>query len=201
MNSITPDTDVDASNGYSVSRGWRTLAIAGGVVALLGLVAMALPLATGISLAVGLGALLVVSGVVHGGHAVTARGWRGSLWQIALAVVSVVAGIVVLANPIVGLTSLTLLLVAYLLVDGVAELWMAMRLRDQPGRLSIAASGGLSLVLAGLLWAGFPADAAWAIGLLVGVALFATGVSMSAVAVSGRRTDESTPPAGEPRGA
>lgn len=195
----TPTTDGE-SYGYSLARGWRTLAIAGGVVGLIGLLAVAFPLTTGLSLMVGLGALLVLSGIVHGVHAVTARGWRGSLWQVALGVVSVVAGLVLLVNPAFGLVSLTLALVAYLLVDGVAELWMAMRMAGHPGRTSIAASGIISFVLAGLLWIGFPADAAWAVGLLVGVSLFVTGLSMAIVAISGRHADEPTPPAVEPRG-
>ncbi|WP_394324880.1 HdeD family acid-resistance protein [Halopiger djelfimassiliensis] len=191
----------DGSYGDSISGGWRMLAIAGAVVGLIGLLAVAFPVVTGLSLTIGLGALLVLSGVVHGAHAVTTRGWSGSLWQFALAVVSVIGGIVLLANPVLGLVTLTLVLVAYLLVDGVAELWMAMRMADRPGRASIAVSGVVSFVLAGLLWAGFPADAAWAFGLLVGVSLFMTGLSMSVVAISGRNADESTPPAAEPRGA
>lgn len=198
VNSITTDGE---SYGYSLANGWRTLAIAGGVVGLLGLLAMAFPLATGLSLTIGFGALLVLSGVVHGAHAVTVRGWRSRIWQAALAVVAIVAGLVAFANPAVGLATLTLVLVGYLLADGVAELWMGLRMAGHPGRRSIVASGVISLVLAGLLWAGFPATASWTIGLLVGVSLFTTGLSMGIVAISGRRVDESTPPAAEPRGA
>jgi len=184
---------------YTLERGWRTLAIAGGVVGVLGLLAIAFPFVTGLSVAIALGAVLVVSGIVHGAHAFTARGWHGRLWQVALAVVSVLAGLLLLANPVVALVSLTLLVIAYLLVDGVAELWMAVRMADQPGRASIAASGVLSFVLAGLLWAGFPADAAWAIGLLVGISLLTTGLSMGIVAISGRNVEDVPPPATEPR--
>ncbi|RKD95773.1 uncharacterized membrane protein HdeD (DUF308 family) [Halopiger aswanensis] len=189
------------SYGYSLAHGWRTLAIAGAVVGLLGLLAIAFPLATGLSLTMGFGALLVLSGVVHGAHAVTARGWRGRIWQAALAVVAILAGLIAFMNPVVGLVTLTLVLVGYLLADGVAELWMGLRMAGQPGRTSIVASGVISLVLAGLLWVGFPATASWAIGLLVGVSLFMTGLSMGIVAISGRRVDESTPPAAEPRSA
>ncbi|MDG5817518.1 HdeD family acid-resistance protein [Natronococcus sp. A-GB7] len=195
----TPTTEPGT---YSLHKGWRTLAIAGGVVALLGLLAILLPLATGIAIAFLVGALLVVGGIVHAGHAFTARGWRGSLWQLALAVVSVGAGLLLLVNPVVGLLSLTILVVAYLLVDGIAELGMSLRMSEEPGRAWIAASGVLSLVLAGLLWAGFPGTAAWAIGLLVGISLLTTGLSMVAVAYGGRRLeDDVAPPATEPRGA
>lgn len=197
VNTVTADGE---SYGYSLEHGWRTLAIAGAVVGLIGLFAIAFPLVTGLSLALVFGALLVLSGVVHGVHAVTARGWKGSIWQLALGVVSVIAGLILLVNPVLGLASLTLLLVAYLLADGVAELWMAMRMADQPGRASIAVSGFISLVLAGILWAGFPASATWAIGLLVGISLLMTGMSMGIVALAGRNVEEPMPSASEPRG-
>ncbi len=198
---MTPATAETTPESDTLEHGWRTLAIAGGVVGLLGILAIAFPVVTGLSIAIGLGGLLVVSALVHGAHVITARGWRGSLWQAALAVVSLVAGLAVLANPIVGLATLTIVLVAYLLVDGVAELWLATRMADQPGRTSIAASGGLSLVLAALLWVGFPASAGWAIGLLVGISLLTTGLSMAIVAYTGRPIDDAGQPATEPRGA
>jgi len=187
--------------GYSLEKEWRTLALAGGIVGLIGILAMAFPLVTGLSLSLAIGALLVVGGIVHGVHAFSARGWRGSLWQIALAVVSVVAGIAVLAAPAVALITLTIALVAYLVVDGIAELAMAMRMPSSRGRTAVAISGVVGLVLAALLWVGFPGTAAWAIGLLVGANLLVTGISMITVAMAARPIDDVTPPATEPRGA
>ncbi len=195
----TPTTEPGT---YSLQKGWRTLAIAGGVVALLGLLAILLPFATGLAITFLVGALLVVGGIVHAGHAFTARGWRGSLWQLALAAVSIGAGLLLLVNPALGLLSLTMLVVAYLFVDGIAELGVSLRMAGEPGRAWIAVSGALSLALAGLLWAGFPATAAWAIGLFVGISLLTTGLSMAAVAYGGRQLeDDVAPPATEPRGA
>lgn len=199
MSTSTPTDEV--SNKYSLERGWRTLAMAGGVIGLLGLLAIAFPLVTGLSVTIALGALLVLSGIIHGAHVITAHGWRGRTWQLVLGAVSVVAGLVVLATPAIALVSLTFLLIAYLLVDGVAELWAATQLSGQPGRGTVVASGIISLVLAGLLWVGFPADAAWALGLLVGASLFVTGLSMIAIAFGAREGEDVTPPATEPRGA
>lgn len=177
--------------------GRRPLAIAGIVVGAIGLLAIVAPFLAGISLTYAIGALLVAGGVVNAFHASSARGWRGTAWQFALAAVSVLAGLLVLANPVVGLASLTLLLIAYLLVDGVAELAAAARMAG-PGRGWIAASGAFSLVLGALLWAGFPADAAWVLGVFVGASLLATGLSMVLVA---RAAPDATAVTGSPRGA
>ena len=198
MNSTADTTSV---GGYSLENEWRTLAIAGGIIGLIGILAMAFPLATGLSVSLAIGALLVVGGIVHGVHAFAARGWRGAIWQTTLAIVSVLAGIAVLAAPAIALVTLTIALVAYLIVDGVAELAAAMRMGNSTGRTAVAISGVVALVLAALLWVGFPASAAWAIGLLVGVNLLVTGLSMVTVAVTARDIDDVTPPATEPRGA
>ncbi|THE66345.1 HdeD family acid-resistance protein [Salinadaptatus halalkaliphilus] len=198
---MTDVTTTGEPQADTLEHGWRTLAIAGGVIGLIGLVAIAFPFVTGLSVTIGLGALLVVGGIVHGVHAVSARGWRGSLWQGALGVISIVAGLLLVANPVVGLVTLTVLAIAYLLVDGVTELWMSMRMAGQASRGAVAASGVLSLVLAGLLWSGFPADAAWAVGVLVGIGIFVTGLSMSIVAITGRKDIESAAATADTRGA
>ena len=177
---------------------WRLLALAGAVVGLLGLVAIAFPLATGLAITYGVGAVLILAGVVHGVHAFTVHGWSGRLWQLVMGVVGVIAGVIVLANPLLGLASLTLLVIAYLLVDGVTELLLSRRLESGAGRASVGLSGAISLVLAVALFVGFPADAAWAIGLLVGVSLLATGLATIVVADDGRRTTRSIAAGGEP---
>ncbi len=195
MSTATSDAEL-----YPLETAWKTLAVAGGGVAVLGLLAITLPLATGIAIASLLGILLILSGFLHGGYAVSARGWSGTLWQVVLAVVSVVAGLVVITNPVFGLVTLTVLVIAYLFVDGIAELTTSVRMKPGSGRGWIAASGLLSLVLAGLLWAGFPADAAWIVGLWVGVSLLVTGLSMIGVAYGGRPVeDDVAPPSTEPR--
>ena len=199
MNSISTNTGHDG--GYTLENEWRMLALAGTIVGLIGVLAMAVPTITGLSVSFALGLLLVIGGIVHGVHAFGARGWRGSVWQLALAVVSVIAGLAVLAAPAIALVTLTLALVAYLAADGIAELVTAMRMPGSAARTSVVISGVVAIVLAGLLWIGFPATAAWAIGLLVGANLLVTGLSMVAVAVTARSVGDVAPPATETRGA
>ncbi|MFC3957085.1 HdeD family acid-resistance protein [Halovivax cerinus] len=180
MSTITP------RGAETIGTNWRPLAVTGGLVGILGVLAIALPFGTGIAIAYIVGAALLVAGLVHAGQAIAADGWTGSLWQVLLAVVTAVAGILILANPLLGLVSLTLLAIAYLLVDGIAELLASVRMESGTGRGWIAASGALSLVLAGFLWVGFPADALWLVGFAIGVSLVMTGVSMIAIAFSVR---------------
>lgn len=197
MSTITANTETSA-----LETEWKMLAIAGGIVAILGVLAAALPFVTGVATTYLVGSLLVLGGLVHGSRAVATRGQTGTLWQLTLAAVSVLGGIAALVNPIVGLLTLTLLVIAYLFADAVVEFGAALRMGRESGRGWIAASGALSLALAVLLLAGFPADAVWVVGLAVGANLFVTGLSMVAVAYGGRRlAHDVTPPTGESRSA
>jgi uncharacterized membrane protein HdeD (DUF308 family) len=179
-----------------IQRSWRYLIGAGIIVAALGVLAIFTPFVTGIALSIMLGALLVVGALVHAAHAFSARGWKGSIWQVVLAVVYALAGISLLANPVVGLATLTVLLIAYFVVEGIVEVVMGLRMRPESRWGWMTASGVISLLLAVLLWTGLPSTALWAVGLLFGVSLLSTGLSMVGIGMAGRKAssmDEEMP--------
>jgi len=152
--------------------------ILGGVLlALLGLLALFTPFITGIALSILLGAALVVGALVHVAAAFSAGSARGVVWQVVLGVVYGLVGISILVNPILGLTTLTLLVIAFFAVEGIVELVWAVTGQGSP--LWLGASGVVSLLLAGMLLVGFPATALWAVGVLFGVDLLVTGLTMA----------------------
>ncbi|WP_238398243.1 HdeD family acid-resistance protein [Halorussus salinus] len=170
---------------------------AGAIVAVLGVLAILFPFVTGLSLSILLGALLVVGAIVHVGHAFSAGSLWGAVWQVALGVLYGFAGISLMANPVVGLATLTLLVVAFFLVNGAVEVGWALAGRGNDGWLWLLASGVASLLAAVLLWAGFPSTALWAVGLLFGVNLLVTGISLVALGMSNGRTADDELPGGE----
>lgn len=156
----------------------RAATLAGVGIAMLGLLAMVFPFITGVSLSILLGAALVAGALVHASYAFS-RGSLGTvLWQVMLAVLYGAAGIAFMANPVVGLATLTLLAIGFFLANGLVAVAWGLRNRGQPGALWLLASGGISFLLAGSLWFGFPISAIWGVGVLVGVNLLATGISM-----------------------
>ena len=167
----------------------RTMLAVGVVLSLLGVVAIVFPFVTGVSISIALGALLVVGALFHVAHAFGAGGWRGFALQALLAIIYALAGISLLVNPVLGLATLTLLLVAYFLADGVVEVLLGLRMRGETGSAWFVASGVISVVLAGLLWAGWPSTAAWAVGLLFGISLLSSGLSMVFVGMRADRTE------------
>lgn len=165
---------------------WRLLMGVGVVLTLVGLLAIVTPFFTGITLSFLFGVYLIVGAVAHLVHAFSGRGWTGFVFQLILAILFAVGGLAFLFNPLVGLTALTILLIAFFLVEGFTELAMGFRLRPERGWLWVAVSGVASVLVAVLVWLSFPSSAAWAVGLLFGIGLFTSGLSMIATAMGGR---------------
>jgi len=177
--SVTERETIAPMPGLEAS--YRSLEVAGGIIAVLGILGIIFPYVTGISISLLLGGALVVGGLVHVAHAFRARGWKGFAGQAALAIVYSFAGLSLLANPVLGLTTLTLLLIVYFLLSGVVEAVVGLQIRGDPGWGWVTTSGVLSVLLGLLLLVGFPATADWALGLLFGISLLSTGVSMVVV--------------------
>jgi uncharacterized membrane protein HdeD (DUF308 family) len=97
---------------------------------------------------------------------------------LLLAIVSIVAGLVIFAHPLLGLTTLTLVAILSLLVAGLAKIFWAFKVAD--GRWYLVLSGILSILVAGMLYTNFPLSAAWALGVLIGINLIVEGVTLLA---------------------
>lgn len=161
--------------------------VVGGVLlAILGLLALFTPFLTGLALSILLGAVLVVGALVHVAAAFSAGSAMNVVWQVVLGIVYGLVGISILANPLLGLTTLTVLVIGFFAVEGILQLVWAVT--GEGSRLWLGISGVVSLLLAGMLLVGFPASALWAVGVLFGVDLLVTGISM---AMHGRTERES----------
>ena len=162
--------------------------VVGGVLlAILGLLALFTPFLTGLALSILLGAALVVGALVHVAAAFSAGSALNVAWQVVLGVVYGLVGISILANPLLGLTTLTVLVIGFFAVEGVVQLIWAVT--GSGSSLWLGLSGAVSLLLAGMLLVGFPASALWAVGVLFGVDLLVTGTSL---AMRGRTREPTT---------
>lgn len=132
-----------------ISGTWRPLMIVGAVVTALGVLAIAFPFATGIGVELLFGGLLVAGGIVHVLHAFGVRGWTGFVGEVALGALYLIAGLVVLSNPLFGLATLTLILGAFFLADGLVEIYTAWTVRPESNWSGLLDSGLLSLALGG----------------------------------------------------
>lgn len=182
----TATTESTRKSMHSLQDHWRLLLAMGIIIAGLGILAILSPLVAGLSATVALGALLIIGAVVHASHVFTVNGWKGRTAQAVLAVVYVLAGLALLGNPAAGLATLTMLLVAFFFINGLIEVYGGLKLRPEMNWQWMIVSGVASIVLAGLIWVTLPFAMIWVVGLLFGINLITTGISMIEIAFGGR---------------
>ena len=90
-----------------------------------------------------------------------------------------------------GVLSLTLILIMFFVIEGVASTMFALEhKRELSGGWGwMPASGIVDLILATIIFAGLPGTAAWAIGLLVGINMVFGGSALIAMALHAREID------------
>jgi uncharacterized membrane protein HdeD (DUF308 family) len=189
----TSKLDIDrlqSTLGKSLNAHWHLFLVEGIILLVLGLLAIVLPPIATIAVEVIVGWLLLVSGIV--GLIATFRMRRapGFAWSLFSAVLGIVAGIVLLRWPLSGAVSLTLVLTVFLVMEGVTSILFALEhKRELSGRWGVMlVSGIIDLILAGMIFAGLPGTAAWAIGLLIGINLVFGGSALIAMALHARNS-------------
>ena len=172
----------------SLQAHWQLFLTEGIILFILGVLAIVVPPIATIALEILIGWLLLVSGIVGLIATLRARSAPGFWWSLVSAVVGIVAGIVLLAWPLSGALSLTLVLTVFLVLEGVVSILYAFEhKRELSGRWgAMLFSGVVDLFLAGIIFAGLPGTAAWAIGLLVGINLVFGGSALIAMALHAR---------------
>ena len=172
----------------TVREHWKLFLVEGIILVVLGILAILIPMAAGIAITIILGWLFLVSGVVGLVTTFWARHAPGFWWALVSAVLAIAAGIVLLVWPVSGVISLTLLLIVFFIIEGVASIMYAFEhKKDLSSRwIWMLVSGIIDLILAALIWAGLPGTAAWALGLLVGINMLFGGTSMIAMALHAR---------------
>lgn len=179
-----PDLARKIQREINKASGWY---MALGVVLLLGGIAGILyPTYAGLGLTVLVGWLLIISGAMYLFNSLLARSGGGFLLRLLLSALYIVAGVYMLMNPFRGLAALTLFLGAVLMANGVLKLLFARALKGVLGTGMVILSGLLSILLAILIWAKWPASSEVAIGVIVGIDLFFSGLSVIGLALRAR---------------
>ena len=173
----------------SMHEHWKLFLVEGIILCVLGLGAIVLPLIAGLAATVFLGWLFLFAGLVGLVFTSKARSSPGFGWSLFSAAAAVIAGALLLWDPLQGLTTLTFVLVAYFIVDGAAIIFLAIAYRRElSGKWEWMLMNGVTdLILAGIIISGFPGTLVWALGLLVGIDLLFGGAALIAMASAARK--------------
>jgi len=167
---------------------WGLFLFEGILLVILGIAAIVLPVVATLAFTLVIGWLFLISGGVGLVTTFWMRNAPGFWWALLSAVIGIAAGIILIRWPISGTVSLTLVLIAFFVVEGIATLMYAFEHRAQlSGRWGwMLTSGIVDLILAGIIFAGLPGTAAWALGLLVGINMLFGGTAMIGMALAAR---------------
>ena len=175
----------------SLHEHWRFYLIEGIILIALGAGAIIVPPIATLTVTIFVGWLFLISGLVGLYMTFRIRGVPGFWWSLLSAILAIVVGALLIINPVRGAFSLTYLLIAFFIIEGVVSVMFALDHRKElPGGWGwMLASGIVDLALATIIIAGLPGTAAWATGLLVGINLTFGGVAMVAMALQARKIE------------
>jgi uncharacterized membrane protein HdeD (DUF308 family) len=166
---------------------WKLFLAEGIVMVILGLLAIAVPEVASLAIAIFIGWLFFVGGIFRTLSLLRHRHLPGFGWALATAILAILLGIILLARPIAGVLTLTIALVVFFILEGIGAILLAVEHRRHlPSWGWVLFSGLVDLLLAWLIWAGWPSSAGWAIGLLVGINMLFLGLSLIMTALAAR---------------
>ncbi len=119
--------------------------------------------------------LLVIGGIGQCILAFKAGPFGRGLLTFILGLFMTLAGSYMATQPVVGMASLTMILVIYLVVAALFELIMAFQIRPADGWGWALFNSIVTLLLGLMLWRQFPLSGAWAVGILFGIKMFFSG--------------------------
>ena len=172
----------------SLHEHWKLFLVEGIVLVVLGLIAIVIPPIATLAVELLVGWLFLLSGILGLITTFWMRNAPGFWWSLLSAVIGIAAGVVLLVWPLSGVLSLTLVLIVFFTIEGIASIMYALdHKRELSGRWGfMLASGIIDLALAVIILTGLPGSAAWAIGLLVGINLVFGGAALIAMALHAR---------------
>ena len=105
---------------------WKSYLFEGIVLLLLGAAAIIVPQIATLTVALLIGWLLLFSGVVGLITTFQMRPAPGFWWSLVSALIAIAAGIVLLASPVGGAITLTFVLIAFFIIEGIASIMFAL---------------------------------------------------------------------------
>ena len=169
-------------NGTSIAEGirrsWGWLLALGIAYVIMGLVIAGSPMAATIAVDILIGFVLIIGGVISIIGAFFTGDWKRFLLVLLSGILYLVVGVLLLKNPMAGVLTLTLLLAAFLLVEGFFKIIHAFQMKPAPNWVWLLVSGAASVILWVMIWGQFPQSGAFIIGLLVGIYFLINGITM-----------------------
>lgn len=157
---------------------WGLFLVEGILFMLLGIAAIVIPQVISIAIVIFLGWLIVLAGAIHISRALFFKDMPGfGLW-LGLGLLQVVVGYLLIADPIAGVLTLTIMMTLFFALEGSIKIYLALMMRPLPHWNFMLFSGITALAFAFIILAFWSETAHWLLGLFLGINMIMLGVSM-----------------------
>jgi uncharacterized membrane protein HdeD (DUF308 family) len=171
-----------SGGAIDLRRSWPLLLTRGVFAVVFGLIALFWPAVTVLALALVFGIYSLIDGIGGIVHAVRSGDGAHRWFSLAAGVLGVVAGVIALVWPAITVLVLAMLVGAWAVITGIAEIAGAIRLRHQiQGEVFLVIAGVVSVV-AGILILLRPIAGAYGIAIVVGIYAIVYGVVLAVLA-------------------
>lgn len=157
---------------------WRLFLFEGIFFILLGFCAIVIPQFFTVVIVIFLGWLIALAGAIHISRALFFKEIPGfGLW-LGLGILQVVVGFLLIADPIAGVLTLTMMMTLFFAFEGIIKIYLALMMRPLPHWQFVFFSGVTALVFAIIILAFWSETAHWLLGLFLGINMIMLGVAM-----------------------
>ena len=172
----------------AVGRSASTVSILWGVLlVILGVMAIGAPFLAAVAVNAVIAWLIIVAGIVHLVLAFHAHGAGSAIWRVLVGLAYLAFGGYMIVHPVLGVASLTLVLAALFVIEGVLNLMLYARMRRLHGSSWVLIDGIITLLVGLMIYMQWPSSSVWAIGILVGVSLMISGATRIGMTLALRR--------------
>jgi uncharacterized membrane protein HdeD (DUF308 family) len=158
--------------------GGKKMTVFGVLAIVLGLLTIATPALVGTSALVILGVLVLAAGLVRIIWAFSSGTVGKGILMFAIGLLTAVCGLSLIVNPLFASGVLSIVLAVYLIIDGLAEIFVGLERKPGSGWGWLLVGGIASILLGVMLWRQFPLSGVWAIGVMLGIKLCFIGLIM-----------------------
>lgn len=168
-------------------RNWGWLLGLGILFVILGCIGMGMVVGLTIASVLFLGVLLIIAGFSQIADTYKSKEWKGGAWHALIALLYLIAGVIVIYDPILASAVITALIAWVLIFIGITRLFMAGVLRHARGWGWLVFAGLISIVLGVLILLQWPYSGLWVLGMFIAIELLVNGWTYIFIAISSRK--------------
>ena len=168
----------------NLKKNWGWILALGILLIILGTIGLYMTLFLTLASVFSFGILLLIGGVAQFVHAFKARGWKSIALSLFIAVLYILSGVMVIANPVAASGVLTLMLAGAIIGIGIFRIAMGLQLRGFKNWIWPLLSGIIAILMGAVITLQWPISGFWVLGLFVAIEMIMNGWATIAIAAT-----------------